>query len=49
MRDRPVPAGRHHWTWDANDAEGRPLPSGLYALRLRAGQRVATVKTLLVR
>ena len=32
-------SGRHSVTWDARDASGRPLPSGIYICRLETGRR----------
>jgi len=33
-----LPAGRHALVWDGRDAGGRALPSGVYLLRVRAGE-----------
>lgn len=35
----PLPAGRHHLTWDGTDAAGRAVPSGTYLVWLRSGDR----------
>ena len=42
-------AGRYILDWDATDAEGRPLPSGVYLARLAAGDRRQTIKMTLLR
>jgi len=44
-----LPAGLHTVAWDAHDAVGRPLPAGVYFLRLEAGGASATRRLLLVR
>ncbi|MEW6753595.1 MAG: FG-GAP-like repeat-containing protein [Candidatus Latescibacterota bacterium] len=43
------PAGRHAVGWDATAAAGRPLGSGVYLVRLRAGDGVCTGRLLLLR
>jgi hypothetical protein len=45
----PLPAGRHDRVWDARDAEGRPLPGGVYFMSLEAGQDVARRRVLVLR
>lgn len=42
-------AGRHERTWRARDDRGRPLASGIYVARLRAGGNVVTRLLSLVR
>ncbi|MBM4118836.1 T9SS type A sorting domain-containing protein [bacterium] len=42
-------AGTHAVAWDGRDAGGRALPSGLYLLRLRAGDELLAGKLLLLR
>jgi hypothetical protein len=42
-------AGRHTVFWDGRDGNGRPVPSGVYGLRLEAGGAVLRVKTAAVR
>ena len=42
-------AGRRLVEWNANGANGAPLPSGVYFARLRAGQESQTRKTIVVR
>ena len=42
-------AGTHELTWDGNDLKGAPAPSGLYILKMNAGQFRQAVKLTLVR
>ncbi len=42
-------AGIHETSWDGRDAEGRPVASGVYFYRLRAGDVVETRRMVLVR
>lgn len=42
-------AGPHAVTWNGRDQHGRNLPSGVYVLRLEAGQLVSTAKMTLAR
>lgn len=41
--------GRHRVVWTGNDAAGRPVPSGLYFIRITADKQVKTGKMLLLR
>jgi hypothetical protein len=41
--------GQHHTTWDGCDDEGRPVASGVYFARLKAGKDMATGRLLLLR
>ena len=43
-----LPAGHRERTWSAVDGSGRPLPSGVYFLRIEAGRHRATQKALLI-
>jgi len=43
------PAGRHTSTWDGRDADGRSVPTGVYLVRLRAGDDVDDRKITLTR
>ncbi|MDO9693416.1 MAG: metallophosphoesterase [Candidatus Latescibacteria bacterium] len=49
LADGPLPAGRHVAAWEGRDAAGRPLPSGVYFLGLRAGPFSETRKVTLAR
>lgn len=44
LEDELLPAGRHRSVWDATDAEGRRLASGIYFLRLETGTATARRK-----
>jgi hypothetical protein len=43
QEDALVP-GRHVFRWDGRDASGRPVPSGVYFMRVAAGSRSHVVK-----
>lgn len=45
----PQKAGHHIVLWDGRNAAGRQVATGVYLLRLRAGDRVLTRKMLLAR
>jgi hypothetical protein len=42
-------AGRHDMRWDGADASGRPVQSGMYFIRARAGGQDVTLRFLLMR
>jgi flagellar hook assembly protein FlgD len=42
-------AGRHEVTWDGRDVRGLRLASGSYFLRMRAGDRMATCRMVLLK
>ncbi len=42
-------AGVHDLRWEARDGEGRPLPSGVYFLRLTTDRGETTQKAVLLR
>jgi len=44
-----VPSGLHTTRWDGTDDAGRPLPSGVYLVRLQAAGQTAVQKVVLVR
>ena len=47
--DRVMPAGSHSVVWDGKDETGRPLPSGVYFLKWKAGRHVRNIKMTLIR
>ena len=47
--DEPLSAGRYDAVWDGLDTHARPVPSGLYITRLRAGEHLAQQKMLRIR
>ncbi|HFE54155.1 MAG TPA: T9SS type A sorting domain-containing protein [Bacteroidetes bacterium] len=49
LRTGVLNAGRHSLRWDGTDDAGRSVPSGVYLVRLRAGEQVAVRKVVLVR
>ena len=49
LEDREFPAGRHRISWDATDGSDRPVPAGVYVVRLEAGGAIFARKILLAR
>jgi hypothetical protein len=47
--DAPVPAGEHTVRWNGRAADGSTVASGVYLLRLQAGERVATRRLTVVK
>ncbi len=47
--ERALPAGRHTISWDGSDARGRPVPGGVYFIRLDAGDRVRVARVVVHR
>jgi hypothetical protein len=47
--DQAYPAGRHSVGWGGDDDAGRPVGSGIYVVRMEAGDFRATSKVLLAR
>ena len=47
--DGPFPAGNHQASWDRRDASGRPVPPGIYFLRLDAGSRRSHQRIVVIR
>ena len=45
----PLAAGSHSVEWTGTDDAGRPAAAGIFFMRLRAGDRTAVQKVLLVR
>jgi peptidoglycan/xylan/chitin deacetylase (PgdA/CDA1 family) len=43
------PKGTHRVSWDGRDSSGSKMASGIYFLRIQAGERAATRKIMLVR
>jgi hypothetical protein len=41
-----LPPGRFQVAWDGRDGSGRPVPSGVYLLRLEAGDFAAMRKVV---
>jgi 3-phytase len=48
LLDAEQPAGRHALVWDGRSRSGLALPSGVYLLRLQAGERTDATKITLV-
>ena len=46
---RELPAGSHSAEWDGRDLQGRPVASGIYLIRLTAGERSLTQKAVLLK
>ncbi len=44
-----IPAGNHRLAWNLRTADGNPVPSGLYVMRVEGGDRVVHRKVLVVR
>ncbi|MBC8368059.1 class II glutamine amidotransferase [bacterium] len=49
IADAVLDAGDHDRTWRAKDSSGRPLASGVYVLRIRAGDYQSSEKLVLLR
>jgi hypothetical protein len=49
LLERVMPAGSHSVAWDGKDETGRPLPSGVYILRLKADRHVRSIKMTMMR
>jgi len=49
LADGLRPAGAHVVHWNGQRSDGDPAPSGLYLIRLTAGEQVATRKLIVVR
>lgn len=45
----PAPAGEHFIQWNGADAQGSPVPTGIYFYRLEAGAFAQTRKLIIVR
>jgi len=44
-----MPAGEHHVSWDGRDEGGRPVASGAYFYRLKAGENLLVKRMVLVK
>lgn len=42
-------SGRHGWQWDGTGDNGRPLPSGVYLVRMTVGAFVGHSRIILTR
>lgn len=49
LLDQVMPAGRHHLVWAGIGDDGRPLPSGVYWIKTRAGDRSDIHRTVLLK
>lgn len=49
LLDETVEAGSYHLVWNAKDAHGRNLESGVYILHCKAGQYVHQIKMMLLK
>ena len=49
IKGAPLPPGAHALDWRAVDSSGRPLPSGVYVVRMTAADRVESRRVVLVR
>ena len=49
LTDEILPAGAHKTVWHGNDAAGNPSASGIYFVRMKAGELVTGKKILLLR
>jgi hypothetical protein len=49
LLDETLPAGEHSLEWNARNADGRELPSGVYFARLEGATLKASEKLVLVR
>jgi flagellar hook assembly protein FlgD len=47
--DGPVAAGEHEVRWDGHSSGGHAVASGVYLLRLEAGDQVATRRLTVVK
>jgi Animal haem peroxidase len=44
-----LPGGAHRIVWDRLDGDGRAVPGGIYFLRVRSGEAVATARVLVLK
>lgn len=48
LADRVIHAGTHRITWDGRDSSGRPVPGGVYFLRVRLQANILKAKIVLL-
>jgi hypothetical protein len=44
--DSTLPAGAHTVEWNYRNTDGREVPFGIYVMKLQAGDRVLTQRTI---
>jgi hypothetical protein len=49
LKQEKMPAGTHTLSWDGRNKAGQVAPSGIYFLRVQAGEKVAVKKLMVVR
>ena len=49
LADADVPAGVYHVPWDGRNTNGKPMGSGMYYYRLKAGGFVDVKRMILLR
>jgi flagellar basal-body rod modification protein FlgD len=49
LREDAFAPGRHVLRWDGRDASGRPVPSGVYFMRVTSGPRSSVLKLVQAR
>jgi hypothetical protein len=47
--DETKPVGDYRVTWDGDDSDGRPVATGLYFYRFKAGDHIETRKMILLK
>jgi hypothetical protein len=48
LADEPLPAGKHHREWNRRNQSGQLVPSGVYFLRLDAGEHQSRQKIVVI-
>jgi hypothetical protein len=46
LMDGAMPIGRHRAVWDGRDDRGQPVASGIYFVRIRAGEFTSTLRVV---
>jgi hypothetical protein len=49
LYDGILEPGPHDFVWDRTDARGRPVPAGIYWLRVRAGETIGRERLVILR